>query len=52
MATLGDTICAEAGAIFAGNLSGQKARILLMAALSEASGRDSIEQLLQPHISL
>jgi L-asparaginase len=44
----------EAGAIFGGNLSGQKARILLMvalAALKEKLG-ESLENLLSPHLEI
>jgi L-asparaginase len=44
---------AEAGAVFGGSLSGQKARILLLAALAAAgeSGR-RVEELLAPHLAL
>lgn len=41
---------ARAGAIFAGDLSGPKARILLMAALGAASSPDAAAELVRPHI--
>ena len=42
---------AEAGAIFGGSLSGQKARILLMLALARGDGRET-ESLVAPHLDL
>lgn len=42
---------AEAGAIFGGDLSGQKARILLMLALARG-GEKSFRELLEPHLEL
>ena len=43
----------KAGAIFGGNLSGQKARILLMVALAVSQERsEPLETLLQPHIGI
>jgi L-asparaginase len=42
-----------AGAIFGGDLSGQKARVLLMAALAAGAGRpDDVRRLMQPHFAL
>ena len=41
---------AGAGAVFAGDLSGPKARILLMAALGAASSPDAVADLVRPHI--
>lgn len=42
---------AEIGAIFAGDLGGQKARLLLMIALATAEERgESLEELLAPHL--
>ncbi len=43
----------EAGAIFGGNLSGQKARLLLMIALAKAERTgEPLESLLAPHLAL
>ncbi|MBA2794757.1 MAG: asparaginase, partial [Thermoleophilaceae bacterium] len=41
----------EAGALFGGDLSGQHARILLMAALGTAHRPGDVEELLEPHLS-
>ena len=41
---------AAAGAIFAGDLSGPKARILLMTALGAESSPDAVAELARPHI--
>ncbi|TCJ18095.1 asparaginase [Rubrobacter taiwanensis] len=44
---------AAAGAIFGGSLSGQKARVLLMAALAAAGeSGGAVEELLAPHLAL
>lgn len=41
---------ANAGAIFGGNLSGQKARVLLMAALAATPEPEAVAALLDPHL--
>lgn len=41
---------ADAGAIFGGNLSGQKARILLMAALGSVDDPVDVAPMLEPHL--
>jgi L-asparaginase len=43
----------KAGAIFGGNLSGQKARVLLMVALAaEKQIGEPLEDLLAPHLEI
>jgi L-asparaginase len=41
---------ADAGAIFGGNLSGQKARVLLMAALGCVEDPADVAAILEPHL--